>query len=191
MGFRLDYINTLNSSLSYYTLNQSIFPNIPADPVPCSPWDLKVCGLKQKQKHQHKRGLTLLSLVNHKLVTFAGEMKWEGCCKSPHCTQISFLKKTYFYSFIWLLLQTTALSTHLFPFKKKIFIFISWAMLGLSCGMWDLVPWPGIKPGPPALGVLSLSHWTTREVPTHLFQPVFQDSDCPHLTEEETRVLRL
>ena len=52
-------------------------------------------------------------------------------------------------------------------------------MLGLSCcsgdlrccmqtlswGMWDLVPWPGIKPGPPALQAWSLSHWTTREVP--------------------------
>ena len=31
--------------------------------------------------------------------------------------------------------------------------------------MWDLVPWPGIEPGPPALGVRSLSHWTTREFP--------------------------
>ena len=37
--------------------------------------------------------------------------------------------------------------------------------LGLSCGMWALVPWPGIEPGPPALGVWDLSHWTTREVP--------------------------
>ena len=26
-------------------------------------------------------------------------------------------------------------------------------------------PWPGIEPGPPALGAGSLSHWTTREVP--------------------------
>ena len=34
-----------------------------------------------------------------------------------------------------------------------------------SCGMWDLVPWPGIEPGPPALGGQSLNHWTTREVP--------------------------
>ena len=38
-------------------------------------------------------------------------------------------------------------------------------MLGLSCGMWDLVPWPGIQYGPPALGALNLNHWTTREVP--------------------------
>ena len=34
-----------------------------------------------------------------------------------------------------------------------------------SCGMWDLVLWPRIKLRPPALGVQSLSHWTTREVP--------------------------
>ena len=37
----------------------------------------------------------------------------------------------------------------------------------LSCGMWNLVLWPGIKPRAPALGVLSLSHWTFREVPKH------------------------
>ena len=37
-----------------------------------------------------------------------------------------------------------------------------------SCGMWDLVPWPGIKTGPPALGVRHLNHWTTREVPTDI-----------------------
>ena len=30
--------------------------------------------------------------------------------------------------------------------------------------MWDLVSWPGIKPRPHALGVQSLSHWTTKEV---------------------------
>ena len=38
-----------------------------------------------------------------------------------------------------------------------------------SCGMWDLVPWLGIEPGPPALGAWSLNHWTTREVPALLF----------------------
>ena len=31
--------------------------------------------------------------------------------------------------------------------------------------MWDLVPQPGIEPGPLALGGQSLSHWTTREIP--------------------------
>ena len=32
--------------------------------------------------------------------------------------------------------------------------------------MWNLVPWPGIKHGPPASGVWSLSPWTTRVVPS-------------------------
>ena len=35
----------------------------------------------------------------------------------------------------------------------------------LSFSLWDLVPWPVIKSGPPALGVQSPSHWTNREVP--------------------------
>ena len=29
--------------------------------------------------------------------------------------------------------------------------------------------WPGVKPLPPALGVWSFNHWTTREVPCHSF----------------------
>ena len=41
--------------------------------------------------------------------------------------------------------------------------------LGLSCGMWDLVPCPGIKPGPLALGVRRLSVGTTMEVPECIF----------------------
>ena len=39
------------------------------------------------------------------------------------------------------------------------------AAQGLSCGMWDLVPQPGIKPRAPVLRDQSLSHWTTRGVP--------------------------
>ena len=54
------------------------------------------------------------------------------------------------------------------------------AALGLSCSMWDLVPWSGIKPRPPALGVQSLSPWTTREVPflADLLLPPFLLSLC-------------
>ena len=61
-------------------------------------------------------------------------------------------------------------------FFLRIFIFIYLTYLaarGLSCGtwnlvavaLWDLVPWPGIEPGPPALRAQSLSHWTSKEVP--------------------------
>ena len=42
-------------------------------------------------------------------------------------------------------------------------------MPGLSCGVWDLVPWPGIEPGSPALEAQSLSLCTTREVPLPTF----------------------
>ena len=36
-------------------------------------------------------------------------------------------------------------------------MFIYLAVLGLGCGMWDLVLRAGIKPRPPALGAWSLS----------------------------------
>ena len=43
-------------------------------------------------------------------------------------------------------------------------------MWTLSCGLWDLVPRPGIKPGPPELGVRRPSHWTTRKVPSRFLK---------------------
>ena len=52
--------------------------------------------------------------------------------------------------------------------KKKIYLTalgLSCGMQDLSCGMWDLVPWPGIRLGPPALEARSFRHRTTREVP--------------------------
>lgn len=50
-----------------------------------------------------------------------------------------------------------------FSLKKKLLVFYL-AVLDLSCSMWNLVPRPGIEPGAPAMGALSLSHWPTREV---------------------------
>ena len=35
----------------------------------------------------------------------------------------------------------------------------------LSCGTWDLVPWPGMESRPLTLGAESLSYWPTREAP--------------------------
>ena len=62
--------------------------------------------------------------------------------------------------------------TIIIPCLSLIFFFSLWlrwvfiVSQGLSspvaCGI--LVPWPGIKPRPPALGIQSLSHWTTRKV---------------------------
>ena len=69
------------------------------------------------------------------------------------------------------------------------YLFVCLAVLGLNCGLWDLqssfrhtesfscgtwdffsggiwdlIPWPVIALEPPALGVQSLSHWTTKEL---------------------------
>ena len=41
----------------------------------------------------------------------------------------------------------------------------NFVVLGLSCSMWDLVPWPEIEPRPPPLGVWSLNPWATRKIP--------------------------
>ena len=68
-----------------------------------------------------------------------------------------------------------------FKFVFKIFIWLhrvlvaahrmfSCGMQILSCGLCNLVPWPRVRPGRPALGVQSLSCWTTREVPLSIFR---------------------
>ena len=51
-----------------------------------------------------------------------------------------------------------------------LFIWLCWVLVETHlvdphCGMWDLVPWPGIELAPLALEVQSLSHWSIREVP--------------------------
>ena len=62
-----------------------------------------------------------------------------------------------------------------FAVAGEIFHFIavcglfSCSMWTLSCCVWHPAPWPVFQPGPPALGVQSPSHWTTREVPMLLF----------------------
>ena len=37
------------------------------------------------------------------------------------------------------------------------YLFIYLAVPNNNCSMWDLVPWPGIEPGPPALGAQVLT----------------------------------
>ena len=54
-------------------------------------------------------------------------------------------------------------------------------MWPLRCSMWNQVLWPGTEPGPSALGVQSLSHWTTREV---LMLPSWYESSELAVAEE-------
>ena len=54
--------------------------------------------------------------------------------------------------YVYIIYYIIYIHTHIFDCSR----FLSW-------GVWDLVPWPGIKPRPPALGVQSLTHWTNRK----------------------------
>ena len=49
-------------------------------------------------------------------------------------------------------------------------MFIHLAAPALSCGVRDLVPRPGLEPGPPALGARSLTPWTAGQVRKMLFK---------------------
>ena len=78
--------------------------------------------------------------------------------------------KGRFYLFIikiFIYLAVPSLSCGMWDLGSSMFVE---ALEFFSCGLWDLVSWPGLEPRPPALGVQSLSHWTTREVPV-LFYP--------------------
>ena len=44
-----------------------------------------------------------------------------------------------------------------------------------GCSTWDLLPWPGIEPGPLALGAQSLSLWTAREVPKKIYLDFYKN----------------
>ena len=67
-------------------------------------------------------------------------------------------------------LKLPILAQYFYDFLKYLFLFIYLVVLGLNCGMWDLVPRPEAEPGFPALSARNwttreLSHWTTRELP--------------------------
>ena len=56
----------------------------------------------------------------------------------------------------WRCLSVRPLANY-FPSQNlsTLILFIYLAAPGLICSMWDLVPLPGIEPGPPALGAQS------------------------------------
>ena len=50
--------------------------------------------------------------------------------------------------------------------QMLLFLFYIFTLLAVLHSMWDLVPCPGIKPGPPALGEQTHSYRATWEVST-------------------------
>ena len=76
-----------------------------------------------------------------------------------------------------------------------LFIWLCWASVGsmqtLSCNTRDLVPRLGMEPGLPALGAWSLSHRTTREVPSWHFKAFYyiKFSICTKVNRRDTNMI--
>ena len=86
---------------------------------------------------------------------------------SPLVLFFSFLKKFLnIYLFIWLYWVFIAAPGILDPGMPGSLVA---ACKLFTCDMWNLVPWPEIGAGPPALGAQSLSLLTSREVPLFFF----------------------
>ena len=68
--------------------------------------------------------------------------------------------------------------TYYFLIFLSFFLWLCWVLVAacellVAACVWDLVPGPGIEPGPPALGAQSLVHWTTTEGPIYFFNVYF------------------
>ena len=79
-----------------------------------------------------------------------------SCCLLHSCS-LSFLQLCFLFSFP---------PAYSLPSPVSPSPFVHWWFQICCRGLWwhwshSLVPWPGIEPGPPALGVWGLSHWTT------------------------------
>ena len=93
------------------------------------------------------------------------ERSWHSNRKQPSAKPNNYPPPNFFKIFIYLftwLCWVLVVACGIFTVACGIF---SCIMRTLSCGTWDLVPWPGMEPGALVLGAQSLSHWTTREVP--------------------------
>ena len=69
------------------------------------------------------------------------------------------------------------------------YLFIYLVVLGLHCSMWDLIPSPGIKPGPSSLGAWSVSHWVTRKSQRLVCPKVHLMSPYPHHRVRQDQVI--
>ena len=162
----------LASVLLYYFCDQFLL-------CPCVGWTWPI--------RDHIKGaiaLFLSDLLAAILTSFPGHpVRFHQCaCHQPHISQclplktlqvatsqLAFQTSPSPLSLLWLLFTSASF------FSFKLFIYIClfiWphqvlvvACRIFSCGTWDLVPWPGVEAGLPALGAQNLNHWITREVP--------------------------
>lgn len=144
---------TLSCGLYFPCASQSIWSRLPSFPL------FKVmfyCPDQTLRSFRTGAGHSLVHLARP-LWAPGSVLSVQRCSPGPprssHFRLLFFLIFIYSYLFIWL--HGVLVVAH------RIF---SW-------GMWALVPRPEMEPGPPTLGVPSLSHWTTGEIPVIIFRP--------------------
>ena len=104
--------------------------------------------------------------------------EWCLCHKWRTCTDVSLSPKVHsLHEFTLSVLCSVGLDNyvmiriHHYSSGQGISFFrLCWILVAASR---ILVPWPGVEPGPLALGAQSLNHWTTREIlhTQHLHRP--------------------
>jgi len=137
-------------------------------------WCLAVCACTHTWTHIYTLTVKLFCSVRKKLSLLLRIMWWYQHRSLEERRLIIYIwnlknvpcscpEELYFPYFT----QSAHICSTSMDFLISIFIYLTG--LGLSCGIQDLVPRPGVKSRSPALGVWSLSHWTTREVPPRIF----------------------
>ena len=96
----------------------------------------------------------LISDTNHK-----DQLRTDFC---QHCLRVNCQDSSVHLIIMTLHIFRILKFLSLLIFYIYILIWLCWVLVA-ACRIW--VPWLGIKPWAPALGVQSVSHWTTREVP--------------------------
>ena len=112
-------------------------------------WDQESGQLNQSKRYCTV-SLTWRTMVKHSL-------------PSKVSFRFAFFSKVHWFPFLE---RWSHQPTFIYLFFFLIFIYL--AAESLSCGTWELVPWPGIKPSPPVSWAQSFSHWTNREFPSLL-----------------------
>ena len=108
----------------------------------------EVLGLHSRPLGTNNMAAVLKSTIQ--LISEVGGKYWPSIYNMGCWDIQSFFNTYYFYLFTWLC-QVSVVTHGIF----------SCGIQTLSCGMWDLVPWPGIEPRHSAQGAWNLSHQTT------------------------------